>query len=449
MTAPLNVNAISIVPEEARLSFTETGIVEYEDQVFVYPPVAGKVLSIAVEEGQTITKGDLICQIDMSDTAFAIGEANAQIASFEAQIRNLETEQVRNRDSLNIQKNNLLKELDTLNVQENSATVTQEEQMEMQNKILEQNLADIARLENEFNTVTQILYDSGELPRVEYDAAKTAIDNVKAQYEQNLQQMEIIKAGTAQTDPAYYNASREALNEQIRGIENSLSKDYTAAMKDSYNAQIQSVRVNIERLNDSVLDSEVYSTVDGTIINLPVSKSNLASNASPLAEIAVGRSLIAVYVSTNDIDSVSIGKDVDLILRRREGDQTYKGKVVEIDDKAEIKISSLGVEERKVKVYVEPAEHKELFLIGYDVDVEFLVFSKRNALLLPKTAIFNDDGTDIVWEVKDGVLQKTPIIKGMEIHSEVIIDGGLAAGSVIISDASLEELSEGINVVAQ
>ena len=456
MSKPLAVNAIILNPRQAQLTFTERGIVDYEDRVYVYPPVSGKLLETYVALGQAIETGDIICRIDMSDVSYAIDEANAQIQSLQAQISNLDSERQRANDNLIVQRNNLGAELQKLNAQENSANITVEQQQEVQNqqielqrKIIAQNQADIERLEEEFNNTTQILYDSGMIPRAEYDAALDGVNKVKELYEQNLQQLEIIKTGGATSDPEYYNAARAAIQEQIKGINESLSKDYTTSMKDYYNAQIASINVNIERLNHSTANAVVESIADGVIIDLPVSKSNLVSSASYLAEIAVGRSLVMVYVSTNDINSVKFGDTVDLILRRREGDETYKGTVVRIDDKAEIKISSLGVEERKVKVYVEPVSHRWLFQQGFDVDVRFLVYSKENALVLPKTAVFKDLDTDRVWEISDGVLKKTDVIKGMELTNDIVIESGLSEGSMVVSDSTLKELKEGINVTAE
>ena len=454
ISRPLAVSTIVLVPQEARLTFTEQGVAEYEDRVYVYPHITGKLLDINVTEGQTVKKGDVICKIDMSDVSFAIDEANAQILSLEAQIRNLDSERQRINDDLIAQKNNLSKELQKLNAQENSEKTTadqkqdaQNQQIELQNIVISQNLSDIVRMEAEFNNTTQKLYENGQLPRKDYEAALDGINKVKAQYEQNLQQLEIIKAGQVTADPAYYNAMRAAVQEQINGINESLSKDYTMSMKEYYNAQIDSIYINIERLKHSAVNAEVTSTIDGVIIDLPVSKSNMASSAAYLAEIAVGRLLVSVYVSTNDINTINVGDPVDLILRRRGGDEIYEGRVAKIDNKAEVKISSLGVEERKVGVYAEPASHCEVFQQGYDVDVRFLVYSKENALVLPRTAVFKDGDTERVWEVFNGKLRKTDVITGMELINNVIIDSGLLEGAVVVSDSTLKELREGAGVI--
>jgi len=503
MNQPLSVNAVLMAPQTAELTFTEQGVVDYENSVSVYSPVSGKIVETDVSLGQAVKAGDPICKIDNSDTALAISKSKAQISSlqaqidgqkseitgqqaaivnlqaqisgFEAQKRSLDSDTAKERDTLTTQKNNLEKQLDSLTAQQNSAGVSKEDQANMQNIILTQNQADIDRLTNDYNNV-KILYDNGVVPETELQAGQTALDAAKAQYEQNQQQLQIIQNGDAQSSDAYFAASRGAIQEQINGIDTSLSKDYSGAMKDYYDAQIQGVNAQIDGvgaqidgLNEQVSslnaqidavnvdiqeqeklqkDSTIVSTVDGVVSDLPASASNMAYSASPVAVIATGRSLVNVYVSTNDIDNVSVGKDVDLILRRREGDETYKATVVKIDDKAEVQVSSLGVEERKVKVYVQPKEHPELFITGYDADVRFLVYQKENALIVPKTAVFKDGDADRVWIIKDGVLQKADVTKGQELTNDVVIEGGLSAGDAVVTDSTQKELKVGAKAVA-
>jgi HlyD family secretion protein len=428
-----------------------------------------------VQLDQTVKAGDPICNIDITEAAFAISKShaqianlegqisnyNAQISGFEAQKKNLDTENTKQRDSLTTQKNNLTKELEALAAQQSSANVTKSEQIRLQNIILEQNQADIERLQADYDNF-KLLYDGGVIPEIDLETSEKALSAAIAQRDQNLQQLAIIENGSAQTNDAYFAASRGALEEQISGVNNSLSKDYTAAMKEYYNAQIQAMNAQIESVGAQIAavnvdidtqrkfmeDSTVLSIADGVVIDLPASKSNMASAASPLAVLAVGRSLVTVYISTNDINHIEIGKEVELILKRREGDETYKGTIVRIEEKAEIKISSLGVEERKVKVFIQPNERPELFQNGYDVDVKFLVFQKENALVLPKTAIFKDGDVNRVWEISEGVLKKTDVTKGLELNNDIIIENGLVAGSVVVSDATLSELKEGAKATA-
>ncbi|MDR3239561.1 MAG: biotin/lipoyl-binding protein, partial [Clostridiales bacterium] len=246
MNKTLNVSAIVMTPETARLTFTEQGVVDYEDQVSIYPPLGGKILEIYVTEGQVISAGDPICTIDDSGTALAVSKAEAQISSLEAQIdsqeaqigslkaqigsleaqkRNLDSETAKQKDALVTQKNNLAKELDALNAQQSSVRVSKEERLRLQNIILDQNLADIERLTADYNNI-KTLYDGGVIPEKDLEASEKALDAAKAQYDQNQQQLQMIANGDAQSNEESFAASRGALQEQLNGIDTSLSKDY-------------------------------------------------------------------------------------------------------------------------------------------------------------------------------------------------------------------------------
>jgi HlyD family secretion protein len=475
-TLPVTVAAVALAPRDAELTFTEQGVVGYEDQVSVYPLISGKLAELYVAEGDWVEAGDPLCRVDVSRLDFEIEAAQAQIRGLQAQKENLDATKAREQDSLLLQKNQLLKELDTIDAQELSADASKEaqaqfkadqarfkaeqerykaEQERLQAIVLEQNQADIARAEKDAANM-QVLYDNGVVPLSELEAVQRVLENYRLQYTQNQQQLRVIEAGVETveqpagiTEPKeYFEALRAALREQIAGIEESLQKDYNAEMKAYYDAQVQAAEVSINRLNRAKEDAVVPATATGVLTDLPVADSNVVSEAGPVAYISAGPARILVYVSTNDINSVTVGKEVDVILKRREGDVAYRGTVAKIDDKAEVRVSTLGVEERKVRVYVEPQEAAELFKIGYDAEVRFLVYRKENTLVLPKTALFKDGATERVWEIADGVLKKTNVVKGVELSNDVIVEsGGLTPGSLVVTDANASELAEGVKAV--
>jgi hypothetical protein len=116
-----------------------------------------------------------------------------------------------------------------------------------------------------------------------------------------------------------------------------------------------------------------------------------------------------------------------------------------IENSAEVKISALGIEERKVKVTVTPDMSNELNE-GYNVDVKFHYYFEENKLAVPKTALFKENGVDMVWIVQNGRAVKTPIQKGAELRTEFVIDRGLNEGVIVITDCNLSGLKEGIKV---
>jgi HlyD family secretion protein len=56
-------------------------------EVQVAPEVGGRIIELRVDEGDRVTRGDLIARLDTRDTALQIGRARAERATAEAQLR--------------------------------------------------------------------------------------------------------------------------------------------------------------------------------------------------------------------------------------------------------------------------------------------------------------------------------------------------------------------------
>jgi HlyD family secretion protein len=159
---------------------------------------------------------------------------------------------------------------------------------------------------------------------------------------------------------------------------------------------------------------------------------------------------IDVYVSTQDIDSISIEDTVELTLRRRTGDIEFHGIVVQIDSTAVVRLSALGVEERKVKVRIEPQLPDDVEIgLGHALDVTFSIFREEGRIVVPRTAVFIDNGQDMVWAVRggdSGRIESLPVVTGIELRSEIIIESGLEEGDYVIIDANNPDLKVGKRV---
>jgi HlyD family secretion protein len=200
---------------------------------------------------------------------------------------------------------------------------------------------------------------------------------------------------------------------------------------------------DIER---ALLDATIKAPVSGLISQLNIKDTNVVNTLIPIALITVERDcVVEVYVSVKDIDTVEIGKKVLVILEGRISNREITATVTAIENRAEVKISALGIEERKVKVTVSPVISNELNE-GYNVDVKFHYYFEENKFAVPKTALFKENGVDMVWIVQNGKAIKMPIQKGIELRTEFVIDHGLSEGVIVITDCNLSGLKEGIKV---
>jgi HlyD family secretion protein len=249
---------------------------------------------------------------------------------------------------------------------------------------------------------------------------------------------------------------KNSIDAQIGSIDSRLGNTYTTAMKEYYLSQIEAAELRIKHLGKQIEECTVKAPVSGTITDISVDKSNVTGIDSPVAVVSTGFDcLVEVYVPTAEIGSVSVGDLVDLELKSN-ADAVYCGTVVEIDDRAVVTVSSLGIEKRKVKVTIEPLpEHAEYFKSGYDLNVSFTTYFAEDRLTVPRTAVvWLDGGRDTldtgagqaaVWVISgaDGQVSLRAIEIERELNVEYIVKSGISAGEMVVQDATAPGLAEG------
>jgi HlyD family secretion protein len=221
------------------------------------------------------------------------------------------------------------------------------------------------------------------------------------------------------------------------------SIESTEAMRALYTSQIEAARQSILNIESKREDASVVAPMDGVVERLPVEDANVVSQASPVAELAAGLA-VEVYIPLREIDAVKVGDTVELISSKRDADEIALGTVSEIDGEAGVKISALGVEERKVRARIIP--ESDIYKPGYSMDVRFTVQELKGAVVVPKTAVFELDGQDTVWVVESGAAQYRAVTKGLETREGFEIVAGLTAGDVVIQDANTAGLAPGKRV---
>lgn len=395
MNLPLAVALTEVTPKTAELNFTEQGEVVADREVAIYPLVQGSLAEVYVAEGQTVKAGDPICRIDETPFKLQLAQAESAIAGYEAQIKAAES-----------QSRNSLAAID--------------EQIRLQNIL-------IAQCEKESSVAAtdleraELLFEEGAISKTELEAARVAADVSASNIELKKQELRLIAAGRN-----------------------------TVSLSDYYKALIEAERAGMERIEKDLADCMVRASVSGIISTLDAGDTNLVAS-SPVARITVAESREAeVFVSTADLADMKEGDTVTLTLKLREGDVIFPGRIADIAATAETMLSALGVEEKKVKVRIAPdyAAAGAAVGVGYSLDVTFHLFREENAITVPKTALFKQDGRDYVFAVIDGAVKTTEVTLGTELRTERVITSGLSAGDIVITDANNADIAEGKKVTA-
>jgi len=196
--------------------------------------------------------------------------------------------------------------------------------------------------------------------------------------------------------------------------------------------------------------AEIHSPVDGVVLEKMESNERVLPSGEVLLEIGRPDELeIEAEILAQDAVTIQVGFPVE-ISGAAIGPEAITGKVTRIYPRGFTKVSSLGVEQQRVKVVIafDPAGLERLKnagrKLGIDYRVRVKVFTqhKQDALIIPRSAIFRSSAGN--WQamvVRDGAAQLVDIKIGLANDFEVeVLSGANENESVILApDSSLSD----------
>jgi HlyD family secretion protein len=199
------------------------------------------------------------------------------------------------------------------------------------------------------------------------------------------------------------------------------------------------------------------SLVDGVVLERFVSNEGYLPAGTRLLEIGQMDALeVEADILTLDVVAVKAGDAVE-IYGPAIGQPSVRGKVARIYPAGFTKVSSLGVEQQRVKVIIHFDNQDDLkrlvrergLGVGYRVRVRIFTADKSQALLVPRSALFRaPDGKWQLFAVRGGraVLQSVEV--GLLNDAQAEIKSGLTAGELVVL-APESSLGDGMRVDAR
>lgn len=360
-------------------SFKEVGQVVPSKETSISSTRDGKIISLKVQEGQNIKSGDLILRLENKEIDYKIKDLEFQLKGIYAQ---------------KLQSNS----------KSNGAQVEGYKlQIENLKSQLEAAKSDLGRV--------TILYKDGIVSKVDYEKAEQNVKNIESMI---LQQENNIKIVQKENSPVngtneYYSAMQESISTQIQALEYEKSK------------------------------GDLYSPVNGTVKAVNIKEGAFAASGTPVVELfSDGDYMIETYVSTKDINGIKLNMNVECILETNKKDLVFKGVVKKIAPAAVSKVSTLGLEEQRVKVTIKPELKNIPVRAGYDLDVKFTTLQRENSIFITKSAVFPYNDGKAVWVINGSKAHIQPVKTGLEDNKDIIIESGLKEGDLVILDHSIK-----------
>ena len=200
--------------------------------------------------------------------------------------------------------------------------------------------------------------------------------------------------------------------------------------------------------------TRVESPVDGVVLKRHVWNEKMMTAGAPVLDIG-DLDQLEVTAEILSEEAVRIQpEDRVLIFGEAVGGETMTGAVRRIDPQAFTKVSSLGVEQQRVKVRIvfDPeafarAEAKGWTVgLHYRVRVRIITDEKEKAVLIPRTALFRGaEGGWAAYRMDKGRARLVPVKIGLANDFQAEVLEGLQAGDEVI-DAPESGLGDGVRV---
>jgi HlyD family secretion protein len=400
---PVEVEAVRASRAAVEAFITEEAETRLDDDYVIAIPVAGRLLRIDRKEGALVEKGDVVARVDTFERRERLKELEARVGEIRALIVGVDEAKPKPDDIRAAE----------LAVQEAKL------RHDAARKALEAAGIDCEQ-ERKLYERRKILHKEGSIPKTEFIEAERRYLLLEAKCQE-----------AALNEKAIRKVLEQA---QVRLKRLRESVDDNEFLRTRYQAQIRQIEAQEAVLRDELAKSEIRAPVTGPILEKYQEDEQVLAAGTPLLKIGDLASIrVESDILSEEVGRVRAGQDVRLF-GPAVGPKPVAGKVARIYPSGFEKISSLGIEQQRVKVIMK-FDNSELRLRpGVRLDVRIITDRADNALRVPERALFKTGGRWHLFAVRDGRAQAVPVEPGIRNDEWAQIVDGLAEGALVIPD---------------
>jgi RND family efflux transporter MFP subunit len=188
----------------------------------------------------------------------------------------------------------------------------------------------------------------------------------------------------------------------------------------------ETARATVDQAREAEASRRVKSPITGTVSLRDIRFGEAVSPPKIAFQIVDLRALLVdVHLPEKDLARLRVGQEVRVLSELLEEGKAA-GEVLRISPVID---ASTGT----VKVTIAIAREEQRVLPGMFVQVEIVVATHEDALLIPKVALVYDEGKSTVFRVEDGKAVRRLVRRGFAGAEQVEVLEGLAAGDEIVT----------------
>ena len=203
-------------------------------------------------------------------------------------------------------------------------------------------------------------------------------------------------------------------------------------------AELASAEARLQQPGDSARDSanemccvNITAPIDGIVLKVLTRSEQAVTPGTGIAEIGDPQNL-EIIVDLLSSDAARIRQGARVTITDWGGEEDLQGTVRMVEPAAFTKVSSMGIEEQRVNVVVDPDRVPDNLGHGYRVLARLGIWDNPKALQVPIGALFRAQGRWSVFVVDGGRAALRPVEIGRMNTANAEILGGLDAQTVVV-----------------
>lgn len=443
------VQTVDAAAQDIERTLDITGRLVTDDDLQISAKLPGRLVAVYVQEGSTVTAGQLIAQQDTRDTSAQLRQAQANVAAARAQLRQAQLDA-----SVASQRSDAAVKASEARLRaaraglEKALNGARPEEKAQAKANLDRAKSDLDTTRKAFERANR-LFNEGAIAQAELEAAQNRLDNAQAAYDAAEQSYLLVLDAVRAEDIAQAREGVRQAEEALRLDRanqrlDPAAQDRVAAAR----AQVQAAEEGVRLARIAQEDLAIRAPMSGKVTGKPLQAGTMVSPGVPIARLVGVQGLFfEADVPERDIARVRPGMPVEAKIEAL-GDTTLTGAVQSVSPLA----TDLG---RLFTVRVSINESAANLKPGMFARGTIQLGTDSGAITVPAASVRGDGEANYVYTVvteqRDGksvqVAKRTPVRLVRSVGPVAVVEG-LELGAQVVS-VGMSELSDGALVTVQ
>ncbi len=428
-----------------------TGTVRAEFNAILTAKATGRVLQVFVREGDFVTKGQLLIQIEDADLAAASKSASSNLANSSASVKEAEQALSMERKSAEAQIAEASAALSQAKAARAAAKARldlvlagpRKQEVDQANIAVQQAQSDLNLAQSEYNR-TKYLVDEGALAKRELEIARNQLEQAQARLKSAQRAQSMAVEGSREQDIRQAKEALAQADGNVKAAEAAVQSARARAMQvgirqtniDQAVTRRAMAAAQVEAANVQRSYTRITAPFAGRVSARNVDQGSFASPGSPLLTIEGGEFLLEASVPERSISYVNKGDEAQVQLDAIPK-SSFHAVVKEITPQGDSLAHSFKV---KYRLDADPKIKSGMF------GRTRVAMTSHSVLAIPQSAIIDREGLQQVFVIDDeGVARMRVVTLGAEQGGSVEVLSGLTPG-LKVATSKVKSLTDGQRV---